>query len=314
MTGCLDTKRGGLSVMIMVLVTGLGCGSTPQNAAFMTESVGLNKAQRSLSTKTKHHLYVVEGQRSAPTSCEHLDEHEQLGLLTRYFAHTQGSKAIVKEHCESEDLPVLPELDRGTCSAQKCWSLDTYRRGPTYFARFLAVLEVMIPLAQVEIEVLGSDVMTEEGHDSSQRDRHVFNRSLGGLFELTQHRVVHKQRLKFTLDEQTRCVAQLKTFRDAMARERTDKVRTLPSVDLSPRLSLGDIWAEHRRTADGYEVLILERHLAEGRGEGEVLEVEMLCINPHNPINPHRRFSFTTQEINRDTLRIFAYPKRELMK
>ena len=253
-------------------------------------------------------LYTVEGGRSTPTSCDVLDSGEQLGLLVRYFAHTQGSKAIVKEHCESPNLPSLPEIEPGSCKGQNCWSHDTYRRGPTYFARFLAVLEASIPKSQVEVEVLGSEVMTEGGAGTSDTLA-VGRRQLGGLFALTEHRVVQKQRIKFYLDEDTRCVAHLKTFRDTLAKERTDQAQTKMNIDLSPRLSLGDIWAEHRRTHDGYEVMILERHLAEGRGEGEVLEVEMLCINPHRPVDPHHKYSFTAQEINRDTLRIFAYPK-----
>lgn len=254
-------------------------------------------------------LYEVEGERSAPVSCEALDDDTKRGLLTRYFAHTQGSKAVVKEHCESQELSPLPDLERGPCQANQCWSHDTYRRGPTYFARFLAALEASIPRAQVEVEVLGSEVTTEGGQRADQTARTAISSRLGGLFALTEHRVVHKQRIKFRLDEHTRCVAQLKTFRDTLAKERIDKARTARRLDLSPRLSLGDIWAEHRRTVDGYEVMILERHLAEGRGEGEVLEVEMLCVNPQAPVNPHHAFHFSAQEINRDTLRVFAYPK-----
>jgi hypothetical protein len=75
------------------------------------------------------------------------------------------------------------------------------------------------------------------------------------------------------------------------------------------RLGLGDIWAEHRRTSRGYELLILERQLAQSQVEGEVLEVELLCVNPQEQINPHHAVKLSAQEINRDTLRIFARPK-----
>ena len=294
-----------LPALGVALFFSIGCSGARQQLSASHES----QRARSRVQESASRLYVVEGERSAPVSCEALDDDTKLGLLTRYFAHTQGSKAIVKEHCESEELSPLPDLKRGSCQAAQCWSHDTYRRGPTYFALFLAALEASIPRAQVEVEVLGSEVMAGGGQEAGQSTRATLSKRLGGLFALTEHRVVHKQRIKFHLDEHTRCVAQLKTFRDTLAKERTDRARTVKRLDLSPRLSLGDIWAEHRRTADGYEVMILERHLAEGRGEGEVLEVEMLCVNPQEPINPHHAFDFSAQEINRDTLRVFAYPR-----
>jgi hypothetical protein len=297
----LSSVKAVVGLGIIHLMIWPGCSGSPKSQTALPDTQMLRGAQS--------RLYPIEGERSSPSSCESLDDDDRLGLLTRYFAHTQGSKAIVKEHCESEDLPVLPDLERGSCQTKNCWSHDTYRRGPTYFARFLAALEASLPSAQVEVQVLGSEVMTE-GHAQANRGKSgTHTHQFGGLFELAQHRVVHKQRIKFHLDEHTRCVAQFKTFRDMVAKERTDRARTVKNIDLSPKLGLGDIWAEHRRTTDGYEVMILERQLAQGRGEGEVLEVEMLCINPHAPINPHHQFDFTAREINRDTLRIFAYPK-----
>jgi hypothetical protein len=40
-----------------------------------------------------------------------------------------------------------------------------------------------------------------------------------------------------------------------------------------------------------------------------VLEVELLCQNPREQINPHRSFVLSAQEVSRDTLRVFARPR-----
>ena len=249
-------------------------------------------------------LYMIEGQRSAPRDCAELNDPQATEVLMRYFAYTQGNKAIVKEHCESGDLLELPELKAGECVGKGCRYHDTYRRGPTYFARVLAAFEAQSPSAEVEIRSLNSTLDS----DGSADDAHFSDKA--GLFNLTQHQEVQRQRLRFKLDLQTRCVAQLKIFREDQRRDRADDVKLKRAeVSLPARIGLGDIWAEHRRTPQGYELLILERQLARSRGEGEVLEVELLCQNPREQIDPHRSFVLSAQEVSRDTLRVFARPR-----
>lgn len=262
----------------------------------------LVSAQEGLKRSTQP-LYIAEGQRSSPTPCAELATPEADKVLARYFAYTRGSKAIVKEHCESDSLIALPPLEPGQCSGVGCRYYDTYRRGPTYFARILAALEAMTPSADVEVNALKAN--TGSGGTPA--------RKLGdeaGLFSLNQHREVQRQRLRFALDQETRCIAQLKVFREERQRDRVDQTDEQKLIKMPARLGMGDIWAEHRESAQGYELLILERQIARDRSEGELLEVELLCINPHEQINPHRALWFGAQEVNRDTLRIFARPKR----
>jgi hypothetical protein len=120
---------------------------------------------------------------------------------------------------------------------------------------------------------------------------------------------VNRQRFKFNLDGTTRCVAQLKIFRDEFVRERLLEVRAQRGIDLSASPNSGLIWAQHRKTRQGYELLIVEDLFSESRGEGEVLERELLCVNSYRPVSAHESFQFAIQEIDRDTLRVYAVPK-----
>ena len=266
----------------------------------LTHNIGAKSARSNMSTAALGSIYDVEGERRAPTSCSALKAGSETRLLTRYIASLHGAKAVVREHCFEADTIVDPHIEIGSCAASRCATYDTYRRGPTYFARFLAAMSASISSSAIELWNMNRMI---EGQEMLAESRDL-------LLNTLKHERVLRQRFKFNLGGETRCVAQIKIFKDRVAREREQRVGDYASVattiDLSPSLSSGFLWADHRQTPEGYELLIIEHRFAEGRGVGEVFERDLLCVNPRRPVSVGARFEFTAREIDRDTLRIYA--------
>jgi hypothetical protein len=256
-------------------------------------------------------LYAFEGTRIKPQPCDRVENFDDQfsafdepdisdkgRLIAKYVARLQGSKAVVSEYCLDEDQLTLPlELPRGSCmNGQECPTYyDTYRRGPVYFARFLAAASAALPNASVKLhnrlklleEVVAEGAKKQQEHLKTER--------------------VSRQSFQFKLNRETRCITQLKLFRDEVAHQQISYLQT-SGIDLSHRLSSGFIWAEHRATKDGYQLLITEHRFVETHHEGELLERSLLCTHPHRPVRAEGMFKFMAREIDRETLRVYAVP------
>jgi hypothetical protein len=263
-----------------------------------------------------HHLfsqpsiYSFEGSHIQPDTCDvindiELEDAEAEGdfshkgrIVAKYIARLQGSKAVISEYCLDKDLISIPKITSGHCSSPSCPTYyDTYRRGPTYFAQFLAAAGAALPSASLK---LWNRLKSSEESASISGQRST---------ESLEIQRVSKQTFKFKLDDKTRCVAQIKLFRDEIEQHRRQDSR-MWGVDLSTSLSTGFIWAEHRKTEQGYQLLIIEHRFAEDQGEGEVLERDLLCTHPYRAVRAQGYFEFFGREISRDVFRLYAQSRR----
>ena len=274
-----------LVILLIVLIT-TSCGGQPQ--------------QRS-SEKDKSRsgpLFAFEGERLQPVDCvEVVDDAPTGELVSRYIASIHGGQLAVKEHCVTDAHPLVDDLAKGECTGG-CGVYDTYRRGPLDFALYFAVMNLALRTAKIKVERLDLSV---EDHGGARLT------PLGGdpVFATTSYQEVGRQKARFSLGEGSSCIVRLKTYQDVHALDRTDQYGAMPVIDVSSQMSSGEIWVEHRQVGSGYEIMLIERRLAEDRGHGEVHERELLCINPKKPIDPIAGpYQFLQRELGRATLRI----------
>ena len=268
-------------------------------------------------------LFIHEGSKSMATRCKEDDGSTDARVLDRYFARLQGGKAIIKDQCvhDVDAENVLREvLSAETCSMEQCGIHDTYRRGPLWPALYLATINTAFREKKVTIHSQSNAMNADDGQwsvSSSYDGKEVKQKLKVGLFTKTEQRETYRQKAEFDLGPHTRCIAILKVYRDRHDYDRTDHLSyDYSSLKLTIPPSSGELWAEHKKTVKGsYEVLIIERRLAQERGEGEVLERELLCQNHQEPINPLQGyFRFSYQDINRDVTRVFAHKDLNLFK
>lgn len=248
-------------------------------------------------SKPSQPVFLFEGERLSPAECE--TESEMGTLLALYVAHIQGGEFNVREHCVAPLHPRVSELSDTACEGTGCGVYDTYRRGPLDFALYFAAMNEALQHVKIHVERLDGSV-DEGGSDESS-----------GIFKLTSHTQVGKQTARFKLASDVDCVVVLKTYRDHLTQDRIRPVSSSGLRDLSAPLSFGDLWAEHRRRANGqFQVMVVERRFAEGRGRGELNERELLCVRAKGPINPESGFyRFSVRERDRATARVYATPR-----
>lgn len=262
-----------------------------------------------------HPLYEYEGSKSVATPCKSEQDSSEFSVLDKYFAWLQGGKAVIKDQCvndlKAEEI-LRQVLSSDTCSMEQCGTYDTYRRGPLWPALYLATLNTAFRENKVKVHSQSDLLNAGDGkwsisHQGTKEPTHKLK---VGLFTKSEHREVYRQQTEFDLGPQTRCIAILKIYRDQLNYDRNDDLdHKQSSLTLTTPPSFGELWAEHRQSIGGdYEVLIIERRLARERGEGEVLERELLCQNSLEPVDPTQGyFRFSYRDINRDTTRVFAH-------
>ena len=295
----------GLYLVILSLLIACTSGSKLRSSIKPRDQeyhkVALDKSDTLRSLK----LYINEGSSSPMPLCSDLDsEHDHHLSEALYIAKLQGSKAVVKAQCLNQKNlrdALLKANHNLNCTPDHCSFYDTYRRGPLWFAYYMALMNQAFTQGEVSIR---SKVDQVHNVMASQLKNFKQLESQEG-----QGREVYRQQVKFKLNKDTNCVAFLKLYRDQEWSEKTglsDRYSSKPWSSTLP--SSGDLWAEARpRTEGGYEVLLLERRYAKNSENGEMLERELLCTSSNSAITIlDSDYRFMTQEINRDTMRIYV--------
>ncbi|MAD61567.1 MAG: hypothetical protein CMH49_08700 [Myxococcales bacterium] len=262
-----------------------------------------------LQAKAEHRskVYINEGSTSPMPLCSDFDSgHDSHLSEALYIAMLQGSKAVVKEQCLNHpDLrnDLLKANRKLNCSSESCNFYDTYRRGPLWFAYYMALMNQAFNRGEVLIKSKVDqfqDVLTSQIKNSKQVES---QESLG--------REVYRQQVKFKLNADTQCIAVLKLFRDQEWRENKSLGQYTSKPWSSTLPNAGDLWAEARpRSQGGYEVLLIERRYVKNTGHGEMLERELLCTSPNTALTIlESDYQFMAQELNRDTMRVYVTAK-----
>ena len=252
-------------------------------------------------------VYINEGSSSPMPLCSDFDtEHDSHLSEALYIAMLQGSKAVVKEQCLNHpDLrnDLLKANRNLNCSSESCNFYDTYRRGPLWFAYYMALMNQAFNRGEVLIKSKMDqfqDVLTSQIKNSKQVES-----------QESQGREAYRQQVKFKLNADTQCIAVLKLFRDQEWRGNTSFGRYTSKPWSSTLPNAGDLWAEARpRAQGGHEVLLIERRYVKNSGHGEMLERELLCTSPNTALTIlESDYQFMAQELNRDTMRVYVTAK-----
>jgi hypothetical protein len=280
----------------------------------LTEEEAQVDLQKKVSRKGP--VFIAEGSLIKPQDCEEL--YPSAYILGKYIAKIQGGKAVLKEHCLAQDSTkeLKTILREGPCTDERCSSYDTYRRGPLWPALYMASLNLALQEEQIKLGYLNKTVVDDQIlHETTEETTEEVNQDVktAGVFTTVGHQKVSMQTVRFKLSPRVKCVAKLKNFHEDHYVERRDNLQGNVSVlRFSAAPNSGDIWVEHRQTAQGnFELLMMEKRFADDRGEGEVQEQEILCIHPNQPIDPlSSYFTFSYEEINRDTTRVYVSKNR----
>jgi hypothetical protein len=270
-------------------------------------------AKSRAQSKVQHHksyqgigkkVFTAEGSTSPMPHCSELGpEHQSKSSEALYIANLQGGKSVVKEQClnqvnfKAQLLKASVPLD---CQARPCPFYDTYRRGPLWFALYMAALnqafnqgKIIVRSKQDQVQ----DLFSWRGHSFGE----VMN-------EKGQAKEAYQQQVKFKLNSNTQCMAILKVYRDQIWIDKNKGISNLASHQWRSTLpSGGDLWAEVRPTSrGGHEVLIIERRYVSQSHQGELLERELLCTSQSPKMDIlDSDYRFMTQELDRDTLRVY---------
>jgi hypothetical protein len=282
----------------------LNVDSTPRfkmDAKAKTES---NLKYPKSEQDTGKKIFQVEGSPSPMPHCRELGpKHQSKSSEALYIAKLQGSKSVVKEQClnqqnfKSQLLKSSVSLD---CQSASCSFYDTYRRGPLWFALYMAALNQAFNQGKIIVRSKQDQVQ-----DLSSWRGHRFELSAR---EEGQTKEVYQQKVKFKLNSTTQCIAIIKVFRDQTWIDKTEGIKHLATHKWHSILpNAGDLWAEARPTSQGgHEVLIIERRYVSQSHQGELLERELLCTSSSPTMDIlDSDYRFMTQELNRDTLRVY---------
>lgn len=252
---------------------------------------------RASQVSNNKHIFVNEGQKIPIANCQEVNENSPF-LLGKYIAQLQGNLTVIQDNCLHQDQlwsDLKEELQSSHPSSSSYGLYETYRRGPLWPAIFLASLDAALKREKISLGSL---------------NREVAEADTSTLFQNTITEEVSVQSLKFNFGPSTHCIAKLKHYQEETRQERRDRLSEKNQrIKLNASLSKGNLWAEYKQTrSGGYELLIIEKRLAEDRGEGEVREIELLCVNPQDEVKiSDSYFSFSYQDTSRQITRVFAW-------
>ena len=249
-------------------------------------------------------IFQAEGSPSPMPHCRELGpKHQSKNSEALYIATLQGSKSVVKEQClnqvnfKNQLIKASVPLD---CQAKPCPFYDTYRRGPLWFALYMAALNQAFHQGKIIVRSKQDQIQ-----DLSSWRGHRFELLAS---EEGQTKEVYQHQVKFKLNSATRCIAILKVFRDQTWVDKNKGMNHVVSSQWRSSLpNAGDLWAEARPISQGgHEVLIIERRYVSQSRHGELLERELLCTSSNPTMDIlDSDYHFMTQELDRDTLRVY---------